>query len=138
MISVYSVCFLMCFVTRADPLLCNGPLLVVFCALYISVYPSRDGLCFSLSFFFSSTHSIWKFLGQRLNPSCSHDLHHSCSNEGSLTHCTGPGLNVYLSSDLSRCRDNAGSFIPCATAGTLVYICFYLTFSALPKGAISM
>ena len=29
-----------------------------------------------------------KFPGQRLDLSCSQDLHHSCSNGGSLTHCT--------------------------------------------------
>ena len=39
----------------------------------------------NLFFFFWLPHSIWKFPGQRLNPS------HSCGNTGSLTHCTQPG-----------------------------------------------
>ena len=29
--------------------------------------------------------------GQGLNLNCSCDLHHNCSNAGSLTHCAGPG-----------------------------------------------
>ena len=37
--------------------------------------------------YFSHIYSLWKFLGQELNPSQSWDLHHSCGNLGSLTHC---------------------------------------------------
>ena len=37
---------------------------------------------------FNRTCGIWKLPGQGLNPSCSCDLHHSCSNAISLTHCT--------------------------------------------------
>ena len=46
--------------------------------IYLFMY-----LCIYL--FFASTHSIWKFLGQGSNLSCSWDLRHSCSNAGSLT-----------------------------------------------------
>ena len=42
--------------------------------------------------FFSHTCSTWKFPGQELNPSCSCDLRHSCSNTRSLTHCAGLGI----------------------------------------------
>ena len=48
---------------------------------------------FQMRFFLNDcTHSIWKFSGQRLNPSHSCDLHHSCSNAGPLTHCAGLGI----------------------------------------------
>ena len=40
-------------------------------------------LCFFL-FFNGHTCSVWKFLGQGLNPSCSCDLCHRCSNTGSF------------------------------------------------------
>ena len=39
----------------------------------------KDLLWFSI-FFCGCTHSMWKFPGQGLNPSCSWDLYHSCSN----------------------------------------------------------
>ena len=38
--------------------------------------------------FFGHTHSIWKSLDQGSNPNQNFDLHHSCSNTGSLAHCT--------------------------------------------------
>ena len=43
----------------------------------------------SLSYLFGCTHSIWKFLGQGLNPSCSFDLRHSIGNAGpfNLLYC---------------------------------------------------
>ena len=43
-------------------------------------------------FFFSRTHSTWTFPRQGINPCHSCNLHHSCSNTGSLTHCAGPGI----------------------------------------------
>ena len=43
---------------------------------------------FFFFFFFGLIHSIWKFLGQGSNLSGRCDLHHSCSNTRSLTHCT--------------------------------------------------
>ena len=35
--------------------------------------------------FFGCSHGAWNFLGQWSNPCCDCDLHHSCSNTGSLT-----------------------------------------------------
>ena len=46
---------------------------------------------FSFFFFLSCPCSIWKFPGQGLNPSHSHDLHHSCGNTRSSTLCTTVG-----------------------------------------------
>ena len=43
-------------------------------------------------FLFCLHHGIWKILGQELNLSCSFNLHHSCSNAISLTHCSGLGM----------------------------------------------
>ena len=37
-----------------------------------------------------------EFLGQGLNLSWSCNLHHSCSNAGSLTHCAGLGIEPLL------------------------------------------
>ena len=51
----------------------------------------------------ADTHGMWKFPGQGLNPSCSCDLHYSCSNTGSLIHCARQGTN------LCHRLDNAGS-----------------------------
>ena len=42
--------------------------------------------------FFSCTHSMWKFLGQRANLSCFCDLCHSHGNAVSLSHCAGLGI----------------------------------------------
>ena len=42
--------------------------------------------------FFSCICSIWKFLGQGWNLSHSCDLHYSCSNARSLTHCPTTGI----------------------------------------------
>lgn len=44
--------------------------------------------------FYGCTHGQWKFLGQELDPSCSCDLRHTCSNPRSLAHCDSP-LNLY-------------------------------------------
>ena len=49
------------------------------------------GLYFFLSFLYGHTHSIWEALGQGLNSSQSCNLHCSCSNARSLTHCARPG-----------------------------------------------
>ena len=50
-------------------------------------------LCTHIFFFsFSTAHMTWKFPGQGLNLSWSCHLHHSCSNPGSLTHCTRLGI----------------------------------------------
>ena len=51
-------------------------------------------VCF---FFFGCTHGIWKFLGQESNPSCGCYLCQSCSNTGSLTHCTTVGTPAHCS-----------------------------------------
>uniref|UniRef100_A0A8D1CN13 Uncharacterized protein n=1 Tax=Sus scrofa TaxID=9823 RepID=A0A8D1CN13_PIG len=48
----------------------------------------------SLFFFNGCTHSIWKYPGQELNPSCSCNLHCSCGNTRTLTHCTRPGFET--------------------------------------------
>ena len=55
-------------------------------------YGWRCFFFFSLSLFFSWTHSILKFLGQGSNPSHPCNLHHSCGNTRSLTHCARPGI----------------------------------------------
>ena len=77
-------------------------------------------LFFFSSSFFSCTLSIWKFLGQGLNLSCSCDLCHRCGNAVSLTHCTGPGWNLHGH------RDNARSLTCCATGGTPLLVCKWL------------
>ena len=41
---------------------------------------------------FGHTLGIWKSPGQELNLSCSSDLHHSCGNIISLTHCVRLGI----------------------------------------------
>ena len=60
-------------------------------------------LPFRLSFFYGRTCSIWTFLSQGLNLSCSCNLYHGCSYARSLTHCTGPGIKPTLLGKLSRC-----------------------------------
>ena len=57
---------------------------------------------FFFFFFFSHPYGIWKFLGQRSNPTHSCDLHHRCSNAGSLTPCTGLGIEVVPSQRQAR------------------------------------
>ena len=47
---------------------------------------------FFFFFFFGCTCGIWRFLGQGLNPSCMHDLRHSCGNSWFLIHCTRQGI----------------------------------------------
>ena len=49
---------------------------------------------YSTRYFFALTH--WKFPDQGSNLSHSCDLHHSCSNAGSLTHFTGLGIESIL------------------------------------------
>ena len=81
-----------------------------FLAAFI-ISPWLPFLCWFLSnvvsiFFFSFFHHtrcIWQFPSQELNPSWSFDLHHSCSNTRSLTHCAtaelwhGLFINIYSS-----------------------------------------
>ena len=69
-------------------------------------------------FFFDYAHGIWKFLSQGSNPSCSCNVHHSCSNTQSLTHSAGPGIEA------THCRDNTGYLTNCATAGT-PHLCLF-------------
>ena len=45
---------------------------------------------------FGSTHDLWKFPGQGLNPRCSCNPHHSCGNTRFLTHCARPGIQPEL------------------------------------------
>ena len=47
-------------------------------------------------FLYGCTHSMWKLWGQGLNPSHSCELHHSCGNARSLTHCPRPGIKLTL------------------------------------------
>ena len=64
-------------------------------------------------FFFSGCPcNIWKFWGQGLNPGWSCNLHHSCSNARSLTHCTRLGIKPVPPQRQAR------SLTYCATAGT--------------------
>ena len=60
-------------------------LLTVFFFSFLSFDPNL----FLFFFFFPGrTCSMWKFLGQELDPCCSCSLHHSCDKTRSLTHCT--------------------------------------------------
>ena len=54
----------------------------------------RDQLILCIFFFLIFLATSWhmEFPGQGLYPSCSCNLHCSCSNAGSLTHCAGPGI----------------------------------------------
>ena len=54
----------------------------------------------------------WKVPGQESNLSHSWDLHHSCSNGGSLTHCAEQGIK------LAMLQRQARSLTHCATMGT--------------------
>ena len=58
---------------------------------YIFLKHSLLFFFFFFFFFFCCTHNIWKFLGQRPNPSLRYDLHRSCSNAGYLTRCATAG-----------------------------------------------
>ena len=49
-----------------------------------------------LFFLFKPPLRIWKFPGQGSNQSWSSDLHHSCSNAVSLTHCARPGTEMAI------------------------------------------
>ena len=61
-------------------------------------------------FFFSGcTLGIWSSCGQGSNPSCICNLHHSCSNARSLTHCAG------LAPEPATPQKQAGSLTHCAT-----------------------
>ena len=51
---------------------------------YITNPLHMDIYLFLFTYFYGHTCSLWKFLGQRLNPSHSCDLHHSCSNARSF------------------------------------------------------
>ena len=55
---------------------------------------------------------IWKFLGQGLNPSQSHNWCHSCSNTRSLNHCKGPRIEP------APPQRPARSLTHCTTAGS--------------------
>ena len=78
--------------------------------------------------------SIWKFPGQELNPSCSCDLHHSCSHTGSLTHCTRLGIEPvplqqlellqWLLNLLYHFENSSLSFSLCIC----IYVCVYIYF----------
>ena len=67
-----------------------------------------------LTFFspYGHIHSVWKFLGQGSNSSHSCDLHYSCGNPGSLTHCTGLGIEP------APAQRQAESLTHCTMAGT--------------------
>ena len=68
--------------------------------------------------FYGCPHSIWKFLGQRLNPNCSCDLlPAAAATLDPFTHCTRPGMNLHLCSDLSHCSRVLGCF------GLFVFLC---------------
>ena len=79
---------------------------------------------FFFSFFFGSTHGIWKVPGQGLNLSCSCDLCHSCGNARSLTNCISPGVCVHSQGGgRNRWRSVAGpsmAVIPEASGATTV------------------
>ena len=71
-------------------------------------------------FFHGHTCSIWKFLGWGLDPSCSCDLSHSCSNAGSFIplHWARDGSRI-SNRDLSCCSQ---IFSPLYYSGNSIYI----------------
>ena len=73
-----------------------------------------------LLFFFGCIRGIWRFLGQGMNLSHSFDLHHRCSNTGSLSHC--PWARDWPHASTATC---------CTTVRT-PRIFFFLHFRAIP------
>ena len=67
---------------------------------------SRSEFYFIL--FFGCICGLWKLLGQKLNSSPNYNLHHSCSNAGSLTHCAGLGIEPAF----QRSSDAANPVVP--------------------------
>ena len=72
-------------------------------AIFFSFFRGQgdaEGCVCEIVFFFSLFNghapSVWKFLGQELNPGVSCDPLHSCSNAGSFTHCTRLGIKPEL------------------------------------------
>ena len=55
------------------------------------LWPRLDPNLFFFFFLFWCGPGVWKSSGQGWNPSWSCNLCHSCSNAGSLTHCTRAG-----------------------------------------------
>ena len=72
-----------------------GGLITVLCYFF-----NHGEVCFLkniyIFFFFGCTFGIWKFSGQRWILSYGCDLHHSCGNTGSLTHCAKLGIKLML------------------------------------------
>ena len=60
-------------------------------------YPAYSVGCL-FTFFFGHSCSMWKFLGQGSNLSCSCDLGHGCGIAGSLTHCAIVGTPFLMMS----------------------------------------
>lgn len=85
---------------------------------------------FILFYFLSWSHlrGTWKFPSPRSNSIQSCDLHPSCSNNGFLTHCTGPEIKLVPP------QRQAGSLTNCATAGTPTYIWTTITIIVFNKG----
>ena len=100
---------------------------------YFLMFPS---LCKSFFLFLSflppcSQHI--EFLGQGLNLSHSCDLHHSCSNTGSLTHCARLGMEPVSQS--SRDATNfvvpqrellCKNFLICTCLVSCIYLCMFV------------
>ena len=74
--------------------------------------PEPESIPFFFFPFFSHTWGIWKFPSQGWNLSHICNLHHSCGNTRSLTHCSGLGV------ELAMPQKQAGSLSHCAIAGT--------------------
>ena len=78
-------------------------------------------------YFFCCPPGIWKFLGQRLNLSCSCDLCHSCGNTRSFNSLCQAWDQIHISAATrAHCRENTGSLTHCATVGTPGIYYFYL------------
>ena len=67
------------------------------------VYSSSLYLECGTFFLFQPALSIWKFPGQGSNLSHSCDLHHSCGNTSSLTHCTTVGTLAHFILKGTKC-----------------------------------
>ena len=79
-----------------------------FCVFFYVFHNEYELLFFFLFFSFFATSQHMEFPGQGSDPRHSWNLHHSCGNMESLTHCTGPGIKP-----ASQCsRDAADPIVP--------------------------
>ena len=100
-------------------------------------FKSENIFCFVLVLFFGHTHSIWKFPGQRLNPSHICNPHHSCSNTRSLTHCATAGAPHVQISWSSKSASRNLSFGYSGLCTKLMYVYMFIFIAALLSNKVS-